>query len=211
MRPKTLIMKKLIVLIIFLFFGLKSYSCECSGFPTIEKNWEAANVVFTGKIIKVDSLLYGNNGAKIYSFTVKIIKSYKSEIFPERELRTVISQSSASCDFMFTLGEVYLIYAKEESQNLACSICSRTNKLKNIEKEEIQTLEKLYSKYLSDNSEVRTIRLENNTEYQIGLVKNSFEEKLKMKEKIIYGLLFLNILLIIIIIIITLRRRKNSR
>ena len=204
-------MNKLIVLIIFLFFGLKSYSCECSAFPTIEKNWEAANVVFTGKIIKVDSLLYGNNGVKIYSFTVKIIKSYKSEIFPERELRTVISQSSASCDFMFTLGEVYLIYAKEESQTLACSICSRTNKLKNIEKEEIQTLEKLYSKYLSDNSEVRTIRLENNTEYQIGLVKNSFEEKLKMNEKIIYGLLFLNISLIIIIIIITLRRRKNIR
>jgi len=203
-------MNKLIIGIIFLFCGVKSYSCECSERGTISKNWEGASEVFTGKIIKVDSLLYGNNGAKIYSFTVKIIKSYKSEFFLGRELRTVISQSSASCDYMFSLGEVYLIYAKEESQTLACSICSRTNRLKNVEKEEIQTLEKLYSKYLSDNSEVRTMRLENNIQYQIGLVKNSLEEKLKMKEKIIYGLLSLNILLVIIIIIIALRRRKNS-
>lgn len=204
-------MNKLIIAIIFLFYGVKSYSCECSELGTVIKNWEGASDVFTGKIIKVDSLLYGNNGAKIYSFTVKIIKSYKSGFFPGRELRTIISQSSASCDYMFSLGEVYLIYAKEESKTLACSICSRTNKLKNVEKVEIQTLEKLYSKYLSGNSEVQTIRLENNIEYQIGLVKNSFEEKLKMKEKIIYGLLFLNILLVIIIIIIKSRRRKKSR
>lgn len=66
-------MNKLIIAIIFLFCGIKSYSCECSERGTISKNWEGANEVFTGKIIKVDSLLYGNNGAKIYSFTVKII------------------------------------------------------------------------------------------------------------------------------------------
>ena len=70
---------------------------------------------------------------------------------------------------------MYLIYAKKESQTLACSICSRTNRLKNVEKEEIQALEKLYSKCQSDNSKVRTIKLENNTDYQIGLAKNSFE------------------------------------
>ena len=204
-------MNKIIILIIFLFCGFKSYSCDCSGLPTVAKNWESANDVFTGEIIKVDSLLYGNNGAKIYSFTVKILKPYKSEIFQGRELRTIISQSSSSCDFLFQVGKVYLIYAKAESQTLACSICSRTNKLENIEKEEIQTLEKLYSKYQSDTTAVRIIKLESNTEYQIGLIKNSYEDKLKIKEQIIFGLLVPITLLIIIIIVIVLQKRKNSR
>ena len=204
-------MNKIIIIVIFLFCGFKSYSCDCAELPTVTKNWESASEVFEGKIIKVDSLLYGNNGAKIYSFTVKILKSYKSKIFNGRELRTILSQSSSSCDFMFTLGKVYLIYAKEESQTLACSICSRTNILENVEKQEIQNLENLYAEYQSDNTNVRIIKVENNTKYQIGLVKNSFEEKLKVKEQIIYFLLFLNILFIIIIVLITLRKRKNSR
>ncbi|UQD56773.1 hypothetical protein [Flavobacterium sp. K5-23] len=202
-------MNKLLILILFLFTSLKSYSCDCSGFPNVSKNWESANEVFTGEIIKVDSLLYGNNGAKIYSFTVKILKSYKSEIYKGRELRTILSQSSASCDFMFQLGKVYLIYAKRESQTLACSICSRTNILKNVEKEEIQTLEKLHEQYKSEISGVRSIKLENNISYQIGLVKNSFEEKVKSKDQIIYILLGLIILLIIIAIILTKRNNNN--
>jgi hypothetical protein len=204
-------MNKFIVLIIFLFFGFKSYPCDCSGVPTVAKNWESASDVFKGEILKVDSLLYGNNGAKIYSFTVKILKPYKLEVFQGRELRTIISQSSSSCDFLFQVGKVYLIYAKEESQTLACSICSRTTKLENVKKEEIETLEKLYSKYQSDTTGVRIIKLESNTEYQIGLVKNSFEDKLKIKEQIIFGLLVLISLFIIIIIVITLQKRKNSR
>jgi hypothetical protein len=73
---------------------------------------------------------------------------------------------------MFQVGKIYLIYAKEESQTLACSICSRTNKLENEENEELQTLEKLYRAYKSDTSRVRIRTVENNISYQIGLVKN---------------------------------------
>jgi hypothetical protein len=200
-------MNKLLILIFFLFTGLKSYSCDCSGFPTVAKNWESANEVFIGEIIKVDSLLYGNNGANIYSFTVNIQKSYKSEIFQERELRTIISQNSASCDFMFQLGKIYLIYAKEESQTLACSICSRTNILENVEKEEIQNLEKLYGVYKSQLSGVRIRKLENNISYQIGLVQNSYEEKLKSNDRTIYILSALIILLIITVIILTKKKK----
>jgi len=198
------------LIILFLFIGLKSYSCECAGIPTVNKNWESADEIFTGKIIKVDSLLYGNNGAKIYSFTCKVLKSYKSEIYPERELRTILSQSFASCDFMFQLHKVYLIYAKEESQTLACSICSRTNILENVDKEELQNLEKLYAEYKSDTSGVRIRKLENNISYQIGLVENAYQEKLKSKEKIIYILSGL-IAVLLIIVVVMLLKRKNSR
>ncbi|PAM93194.1 hypothetical protein B4N84_19655 [Flavobacterium sp. IR1] len=197
------------LLILLLFISLKSYSCSCAGVPDIIKNWESANEIFTAEIIKVDSLLYGNNGAKIYSYTIKIIKSYKSEIYPGRELRTILSQSSASCDFMFQLGKIYLIYAKAESQTLACSICSRTNLLENVEKEELKILEKLYQKYTSDKSKVRFTKFENNISYQIGLVENVYQEKLKSKEKTIYILLSLITVLFLIVLIMLLKRKAK--
>jgi hypothetical protein len=200
-------MNKLIFLIIFLFCGFKSYSCDCAELPTVAKNWESASEVFTGEIIKVDTLLYGNNGAKIYSYTCRILKSYKSEIDHGRELRTILSQSSASCDFMFQIGKTYLIYAKAESQTLASSICSRTNIVENVEKEELQTLEKLYQKYKSDTSGVRFIKFENNISYQIGLVENAYQEKLKSKEKMIYILLGLITVLLGIVVIMLLKRK----
>ncbi|WP_298137541.1 hypothetical protein [Flavobacterium sp.] len=198
------------LIILFLFAGLKSYSCDCVGIPTINKNWESADEIFTGEIIKVDSLLYGNNGAKIYSFTCKVLRSYKSEIYPERELRTILSQSSASCDFMFQLHKLYLIYAKEESQTLACSICSRTNILENVGNEELENLEKLYAEFKSDTSGVRIRKFENNISYQIGLVENAYQEKLKSKEKIIYILSGL-IAGLLIVVVVLLLKRKNSR
>jgi hypothetical protein len=202
-------MKKLLILIFLFSTGLKSYSCDCSERPSIKVSWESANEVFTGKIIKVDTLLYGNNGAKIHSYTIELIKSFKQDFYNDREFRTVLSQSGASCDFMFELGKVYLIYAKTESQTLACSICSRTNLIQNIGDDEIKTLQNLYKIYTSDTSGVRTIKLESNTSYQIDLVKNSFEEKLKSKDQIIYILSSGIILLIIMTIIIA--KRKSSR
>jgi hypothetical protein len=201
-------MNKLLV-ILLLFISLKSYCCSCAGVPAITKNWENANEIFTGEIIKVDTLLYGNNGGKIYSYTCRILKSYKSEIYPGRELRTILSQSSASCDFMFQVGKTYLVYAKAESKTLACSICSRTNILENVEKEELQTLEKLYQEYKSDTSGVRMIKFENNISYQIGLIKNTYQEKLKSKEETINILLSLIIVLIILVVMMLLKRKNN--
>lgn len=199
-----------LLLTLLLFISIKSYSCSCAGVPSINKNWESADEIFTAEIIKIDSLLYGNNGAKIYSFTCRILKSFKSEIYPGREFRTVLGQSSASCDFMFQVGKVYLIYAKEESQTLACSICSRTNMLKNVEKEELETLEKLHKEYISDTSGVRIKKIESNISYQIGLIESAQEEKLKSKENTIYVLVSV-ISVLLIIIVIMLLKRKNSR
>ena len=161
-------------------------------------------------IIKIDSTLYGNNGSKIYSYTIQVLKSYKQEFHPISGLRTILSQDEAKCDFMFQIGKTYLIYAKTENNTLACSICSRTNLFENVAKNEIETLEKLYKKYNSDNSEIKAIRLENNILYQIGLVKNSFKEKLKSKDKtinILYGIVFSLVLLVLSLII----KIKNSR
>jgi hypothetical protein len=200
-------MKKIMLLFLLLFSISKNYSCECSEKPSIKKNWKSSDEVFIGKIMNVDTMLYGNNGAKIYSYIVRINKSFKEEFFKTREYRTIISQDEAGCDFMFEIGKEYLIYAKTDNQTLACSICSRTNFIENIEKEELKELEVLQKEYFANSNDLRILKVENNLSYQIGLVKNSFEEKTKKKNLIIYGLLVLIIFLISFILMT--RKRKN--
>src|SRR5437868_6494534 len=95
-----------ILIFIFLFFATNAYPCDCAEKPSIEVNWENANEVFKGKIIKVDSLLYGNNGVKIHTYTVEILKSFKQDFFKGREFRTILSRDGGSSDFMFEVGKV---------------------------------------------------------------------------------------------------------
>lgn len=179
-------MKKILLFLFLIFTIQEGYSCSCAPRPSVKYNWKNANEVFTGKIIKIDSSLYGTNGSKIYSYTVRILESFKEDFHKGRELRTFISQDEASCDFMFQAGKEYLIYAKRESHSLVTSICSRTSLLKNIESAEIEALKKLYQIYAADTSGVRTMKMESNTSYQVGLVKNAFEEKIKSQNSIIY-------------------------
>ncbi|WP_309608551.1 hypothetical protein [Flavobacterium sp.] len=197
--------KKLLLFIVIIFSVSKSYSCSCTAKPSVKMNWESANEIFNGKIVSVDSLLYGNNGAKIYSYTVKILKSFKIGFYKNREFRTILTQDGSSCDFMFEIGKEYLIYAKEDNQTLSSSICSRTSLFKNVEKEESETLEKLYESYVSDVSRVRFEKFQNNVSYQIDLVKNGFEQKIHSQNSIIYALSGIIILLFIIILIKTIK------
>ena len=136
--------KNILSFLLLIFSTSKSNACSCSTKPTVKVNWEGANEIFNGKIIKVDSILFGNNGAKVYSYTVKILKSFKKDFYIDREFRTILGQDGSNCDYMFEVDKEYLIYAKEDNQTLSCSICSRTNLFEDVEKDEIQTLQKLY-------------------------------------------------------------------
>lgn len=200
-------MKKILFFLFLIFTIQEGYSCSCAPRASVEYNWENANEVFTGKIIKIDSSLYGTNGSKIYSYTVRILESFKEDFHKNRELRTFLSQDEASCDFMFQVGKEYLIYAKRESHSLVTSICSRTNLVKNVESAEIEALKKLYQIYAADTSGVRTMKMENNASYQVGLVKNAFEEKIKYQNSIIY-LFSGTIALLVVGFLVILKKRR---
>lgn len=200
-------MMKTLIFIFLLFAINETYSCSCAGKPPVKENWDYSSEVFKGKVIKVDTLLYGNNGAKIYSYTIQIFKSFKEDFYKGRELRTIISQSGAACDFMFDVGKEYLIYAKAESQTLTCSLCSRTNLMSNISNDEIQLLEKLHKEYLAASNELKIVRFENNAMYQANLVKSVYEERIEKQVLIIY--LFSAIIILLTITVLIIRKRKN--
>lgn len=198
--------KKILFVLFLILTNMTAYCCSCGDKPSIEKNWELADQVFVAKILKVDSWLYNSYGNKVYSFTIQIKKSYKDQIYDGQVFRDILAVSSGSCDFFFTVGEEYLIYSHIYGQALACSICSRTNLVKNVRADEFELLERLNKKSLKSN-QVKIRKFKNDTEYQVDLVKDSFEEKLKRKDLVIYILSSLSFILFIILIIVLLKKK----
>jgi len=183
------------------------YCCDCSGKPSIKENWELAHQVFIGKVVKVDSSLYSEYGQKMYSYTIKISKIYKDEIINEQSFRTILGVSMGSCDYYFEKGKQYLIYTKKDYNALGCSICSRTNLLQNIQNSELELLDELYNKS-KKNRGIQIIKFQNNIEYQIDLVKKSFEEKLERKNKVICILSSLSFILFVILLLLFLKNKR---
>ena len=203
-------MKKIFLLLFLSLITSNGYCCECSGKPSVEKNWELADQIFVGKVVKVDSTLYSEYGLKIYSFTVKIKQSFKEEIYPNQYYRTILYEDTGACDFIFDVGEEYLIYAKGNNKVLNCSLCSRTDLLKNISKDQINKLNQLQKEYdrsLRNVTEAKIYKFRNNIEYQIDLVKDSFKEKMRRKDLIIYILSGISFLLLLILILV-IRKKK---
>lgn len=195
-------MRKVLVLLFLVFAVADGYSCSCAGIPPVKESWEAAGEVFRGKIIRADTLLYGNYGAQIYSYTVEILKSYKEEFYKGRELRTILSLDSAACDYMFEVGEEYLIYAGQDSQTLRCSLCSRTKPFEIVKESEIKLLEKLNKEYHANSNGVKTMKIGFYPVDEVDLIKASYAEQLKQKELLIYTLSAFIVVLIVLAFVI---------
>jgi len=198
--------KKMFFFLFLILTKSTAYSCDCDGKPSVEENWKLADQIFTAKIIKIDSSLYGAYGGKVYSFTIQIEKVYKDEVYSGRKFRNILAISAGSCDYFFNVGSEYLIYAKSNNYTLSCSFCSRTDLVKNVNSEEFELLDKLKKKSLESNS-VTIRKFQNDTEYQIDLVKNSFKEKLKRKNSVIFILSSLSFILLIILVIVMMRKK----
>lgn len=199
--------RKVLFLLFLFLMSSEVYCCDCSGKPSIKENWELAHQVFIGKVVKVDSSLYSEYGQKMYSYTIKISKIYKDEIINEQSFRTILGVSMGSCDYYFEKGKQYLIYTKKDYNALGCSICSRTNLLQNIQNSELEFLDELYNKS-KKNRGIQIIKFQNNIEYQIDLVKKSFEEKLERKNKVICILSSLSFILFVILLLLFLKNKR---
>lgn len=203
-------MKKVFLLVFLSLITSNGYCCECSEKPSIEKNWELADQIFIGKVVKIDSTLYNVYGLKIYSFTINIKQSFKEEVYPNQYYRTILYEDTGACDFIFDVGQEYLVYAKGNDKVLHCSLCSRTDLLKNISKDEIYKLNQLQKEYhrnLQNITETKIYKFRNNIEYQIDLVKDSFKETMERKNLIIYILSGISFLLLLILILV-IRKKK---
>lgn len=116
-------------LLLLLFCSGAAVACECVRTPTVAEALEGADVVFAGKVVsirghrasfQVERVWKGSLPASAVSFMHEIVIEHRG-----RRRRVIVGQSS--CDYKFTEGESYLVYA--EGRRLKPVTCSRTTRL----------------------------------------------------------------------------------
>jgi hypothetical protein len=93
-------------------------ACDCAPPPAPKNALENATAVFLGKAADIEH----GDGPVVVTFEVET--NFKGVKTKKVTVRT--GASSAACGFVFTEGEVYLVYCYGEADSLETSICTRT-------------------------------------------------------------------------------------
>jgi hypothetical protein len=123
-------MKGFCVIPLLLLFSGAVMACDCIPTPSVAQALEGADVVFAGKAVSVRGHRASFRVERVWKGSLPAnVVSFMHEIFIERrggKRRVIVRESS--CDFDFTEGESYLVYAK--GRRLKPIWCSRTTPLK---------------------------------------------------------------------------------
>lgn len=155
-----------ILLIILSIFQLKTASPQCTCLPvTVEQNVRKSTLIFTGKVIKVDTIAIYEDGLPDLAYrgghlaVVKIISILKGN-YNNDTINIMTGVGHGDCGFNFKPEVDYIIYSKErnyeqidstnyETQNIykrtrsyySTTICDRTSiDIKNEEREILKLL-----------------------------------------------------------------------
>ena len=148
--------QKIIVAFVILLFlsGTKVLACECS-ILTVEEAFEKSTAVFSGKVVGFEyrkdianplmERREKQTGQKVEYETMvvkfQVERWWKGEAASEIFLVTTQTKiadgtsSGSSCDYSFTEGESYLIYAFGKENELRTNFCRRTRLLSKTEED----------------------------------------------------------------------------
>jgi hypothetical protein len=135
------------IIALFLFQPLKANACTCAYFPPCEA-FGASTAVFIGRVIegseKVE--IKQNSDASVINVAgnvrLEVLETFKGKLATEVTL-SVASNINTSCGpYALTQGQIYLIYAYEDSAGLSTGVCTRTTILTSAN-EDLQFLRNL--------------------------------------------------------------------
>jgi hypothetical protein len=111
-------------------------ACACSCAPPGPPLEELASstAVFTGKVVSITKPfgVFGSSADPV-KVTIHVFTFWKSPVAQTITITT--SRSGASCGYTFEKGSEYLVYAYGQENNLAVSLCSRTQPLVTAEED----------------------------------------------------------------------------
>ncbi len=130
-----------------LLFSQNSYACGCelqlskdSVKRQVKDAKKKSQAVFTGKVLKITEPSDGN----FLLVKIQVESNWKGA--KDNEIVIVTGKGNGDCGYSFTVGQKYLIYAYQISNNqLSTNICQRTELLSDAQ-EDIAILEKRKSK-----------------------------------------------------------------
>ncbi|GGE99710.1 Tissue inhibitor of metalloproteinase [Chishuiella changwenlii] len=136
-------------LLFLLFISTYSFACSCSR-SSIKGSFSSSDAIFIGKVISVDSTKYDFNSNRVFAFTFEIKKEFKRREFNEVKnkkyyttIYTPTSTMYGGCGRNFKLNETYLVYGYKNIIGTSTNYCTRTNDLKLIAKNELDSLKNL--------------------------------------------------------------------
>lgn len=138
------------LLTIFLFISIFNnlHACQCGNKKAVKDEWFAHEQVFVGKVVDIDSSIYNSNGIQVFCFKIQVLETFKEGFHDKYLYRSFCNPvHGGSCNYWFSKGEKYLIYANENAQMLTASTCSRTNLYNDVEFAEIANLKTLFESY----------------------------------------------------------------
>ena len=129
---QSLVTRALVCLTLLLLSAQAAYACSCidSGPPC--QAYGAVSAVFSGRVMEITSFSSTDGPLKDYSQRLvrfAVLQPYRGVSGNSAE--TVTGNGGGDCGYPFKVGESYLVYAYQNSQDnrLYASICSRTRPL----------------------------------------------------------------------------------
>lgn len=116
-------MKYFLFLLLSLFIQVNVHACDCIA-PTLDTSYKTNNIVFTGKVIGVDSTYTQISTARIFLYTFKINTYYKGKPYPYSNEITLSNKEFHSCNFTPELNQSYLIFSSlNQNGFISTTIC----------------------------------------------------------------------------------------
>jgi hypothetical protein len=119
MKKPSLYALAVVSLLLVAHAGAFACGCPTFGFETWEQDTlqrlQASKAVFAGTVVKVES------EDRPFTTTIKVERWWKGDL-PEE---IVLVGDGGSCEFHFTPGKKYLVFAYEEDGRLKTGSCSR--------------------------------------------------------------------------------------
>lgn len=191
-------MKYIILLLLTITFSLDSKACSCVGIESIEKNWELADYVFHGEVVKVDSSFYDYQGNSIYLVTLKILEEFKNK-YSFSPFRTFSIRKRGGCGYYFDFSkEQYLVYADDmnniqDEGFMYASCCSRTDVYSKEKEAEINILRELKNAQ-KEKADFEIKHFDNVSYVEFNIVNEAnreLKERVAQQKKIIWCLVIL--------------------
>jgi hypothetical protein len=102
----------------------QAQACSCVGAPSPQEAADAATAVFEGKVLGMTEDKPEGSYFPYHVYEFEVARHWKGQELERQKVRTM--SNSAACGRSFTVGETYLVYARESEGQLSDNLCSRT-------------------------------------------------------------------------------------
>lgn len=173
-------MKNYLFLFLCFLLQVKTNACSCE-VPTLDTSYKINDIVFTGKVIGVDSTYTHISTARIFLYTFKVDTFYKGKPEPFSKEITLSTKEFNSCDFTPELNQSYLIFASlNQNGFISTTICDYNRDLDEVSQ---NIYHKLHQWDIKDtNKEIDIMYFDHKEQkiYKLNEIINDVEKHLKI-------------------------------